>query len=31
LRRPDDPPIVAPLVQVGEDHFVARHHVGGLY
>ena len=26
-----DPPIVAPLVQVGEDHFVARHRVGGLY
>jgi glutathione transport system ATP-binding protein len=31
LRRPDDPPVVAPLVQVGEDHFVARHRVGGLY
>ena len=31
LRKPDDPPIVRPLVQVGEDHFVARHHVGGLY
>jgi glutathione transport system ATP-binding protein len=31
LRRADDPPIVAPLVQVGEDHFVARHHIGGLY
>ena len=31
LRRPDDPPIVAPLVRVGEDHFVARHRVGGLY
>jgi glutathione transport system ATP-binding protein len=31
LRRLDDPPIVAPLVQVGEDHFVARHRVGGLY
>ncbi len=31
LRRPDDPPIVAPLVQVGEDHFVARHRIGGLY
>jgi glutathione transport system ATP-binding protein len=31
LRRPDDPPIVAPLVQVGDDHFVARHRVGGLY
>ena len=25
LRRLDDPPIVAPLVQVGPDHFVARH------
>ena len=24
LRRPDDPPTVAPLVRVGEDHFVAR-------
>ena len=31
LRRPDDPPIVAPLVRVGEDHYVARHRVGGLY
>jgi glutathione transport system ATP-binding protein len=31
LRRPEDPPIVAPLVRVGEDHFVARHRVGGLY
>jgi glutathione transport system ATP-binding protein len=31
LRRPDDPPIVAPLVRVGEDHFVARHRIGGLY
>jgi len=31
LRKPGDPPIVQPLVQVGEDHFVARHHVGGLY
>ncbi|SUE63428.1 ABC transporter ATP-binding protein [Roseomonas gilardii] len=31
LRRPDDPPEVAPLVPVGPDHFVARHHVGGLY
>jgi glutathione transport system ATP-binding protein len=31
LRRPDDPPIVAPLVRVGDDHFVARHSVGGLY
>ncbi|MFC0409793.1 ABC transporter ATP-binding protein [Roseomonas elaeocarpi] len=31
LRRPDDLPEVAPLVQVGLDHYVARHHVGGLY
>jgi len=31
LRRKDDPPTVRPLVQVGEDHFVARHPVGGLY
>jgi glutathione transport system ATP-binding protein len=31
LRRPDDPPIVVPLVRVGEDHFVARHRIGGLY
>jgi glutathione transport system ATP-binding protein len=31
LRRPDDPPIVAPLVRVGEDHFVARHRISGLY
>ncbi len=27
----DDPPQVAPLHQVGPDHFVARHAVGGLY
>jgi len=31
LRRPNDPPTVAALVQVGEDHFVARHHVGGIF
>jgi glutathione transport system ATP-binding protein len=31
LRKLDDPPIVRPLVQVGEGHFVARHRVGGLY
>jgi glutathione transport system ATP-binding protein len=31
LRAMDDPPTVAPLVQVGPDHFVARHRVGGLY
>ena len=31
LRAPDDMPIVAPLVQVGPEHFVARHRVGGMY
>ena len=31
LRPLDSPPIVAPLVQVGPDHFVARHSVGGRY
>ncbi len=31
LRRLDDPPTVAPLIEVGPGHFVARHHVGGLY
>ena len=31
LRRPADTPIVAPLVRVGEDHYVARHRIGGLY
>jgi glutathione transport system ATP-binding protein len=31
LRKPGDPPIVRPLVPVGQDHFVARHRVGGLY
>jgi glutathione transport system ATP-binding protein len=31
LRSIADLPIVAPLVQVGPDHFVARHSVGGLY
>ncbi len=31
LRALDDPPIVAPLVQIGPDHFVARHSVGGRY
>ena len=31
LRRLSDPPIVQPLVQVGTDHFVARHSVGGSY
>ena len=31
LRRPGDMPVVAPLVRVGDGHFVARHHVGGQY
>ncbi len=31
LRPIDQPPILAPLVQVGPDHFVARHSVGGHY
>ncbi|KRE06924.1 glutathione ABC transporter ATP-binding protein [Bosea sp. Root381] len=31
LRAPNDIPNVAPLVQVGPEHFVARHRVGGLY
>ena len=31
LRRPDDLPVVQPLVQVGPDHFVARHKVGGMF
>jgi glutathione transport system ATP-binding protein len=31
LRAPADMPIVAPLVRVGDDHFVARHRVGGMY
>ncbi len=31
LRRLGDTPIVQKLVQVGEDHFVARHRIGGLY
>src|SRR5690606_36381009 len=26
-----DEPVVQPLVQVGEGHFVARHRVGGAY
>ncbi|MFJ1294371.1 ABC transporter ATP-binding protein, partial [Paracoccus yeei] len=28
MRRVDDPPLVAPLAQVGPQHFVARHPVG---
>lgn len=31
IRGLSDMPVVAPLVQVGPDHFVARHHVGGMY
>ena len=31
IRIVGDDPVVAPLVQVGPDHFVARHRVGGLY
>ncbi len=31
LRHPNDRPVVAPLVAVGANHFVARHRVGGLY
>jgi glutathione transport system ATP-binding protein len=31
LRRKDDVPVVAPLVRVGDEHFVARHRVGGMY
>lgn len=31
VRALHDEPSVAPLMQVGEGHFVARHRVGGLY
>ena len=31
IRALGDDPVVPPLVQVGPDHFVARHHVGGAY
>ena len=31
MRRLGDAPVVEPLVPVGEDHFVAKHRVGGLY
>ena len=31
VRKPGDEPLVAPLVQVGPDHFVARHALGGAY
>jgi len=30
-RKLGDEPLVLPLVQVGEGHFVAQHHVGGQY
>jgi hypothetical protein len=29
LRRPNDWPVVAPLVRVGDGQFVARHRIGG--
>ncbi len=31
LRALSDPPIVRPLIEIGPDHFVARHSVGGRY
>ena len=31
IRALDDEPVVAPLVAVGPDHFVAQHRVGGAY
>jgi glutathione transport system ATP-binding protein len=31
IRSLKDIPDVSPLVQVGPDHFVARHRVGGMY
>jgi len=31
VRAVGDDPVVAPLVEVGPGHFVARHPVGGLY
>ncbi len=31
LRRLDDLPVVAPLVEIGPRHYVARHSVGGIY
>ena len=31
IRAVGDEPLVPPLVQVSPGHFVARHHVGGLY
>jgi len=31
IRKLNDEPVVAPLVAVGPDHFVARHSIGGAY
>ncbi len=31
IRKLDDMPVVEPLVQVGPDHYVARHSIGGAY
>jgi glutathione transport system ATP-binding protein len=31
IRAVDDEPVVLPLEQVGPDHYVATHHVGGAY
>jgi glutathione transport system ATP-binding protein len=31
IRALHDEPVVAPLVAVGPDHFVAQHRVGGAY
>jgi len=31
IRKLNDEPVLQPLVQVGTDHFVARHPVGGAY
>jgi glutathione transport system ATP-binding protein len=31
IRALSDEPVVAPLIAVGPDHFVAQHRVGGAY
>jgi len=31
IRALNDDPLVAPLVKVGEGHFVARHSIAGIY
>ncbi|MDE1183438.1 dipeptide ABC transporter ATP-binding protein [Paraburkholderia sp.] len=31
IRALDDEPVVAPLIAVGPDHFVAQHRIGGAY